>query len=69
MLEFWLASLVGKQQTIEMTEGKSVGGEAPSAPYGYCTLQALVRKGPTLNMTKGKSVGPPLNMGTVLKPW
>ena len=40
-----------------MTEGKSVGGEAPSAPYGYCTVQALVRNGPTMNMTEGKSVG------------
>ena len=55
-----------------MTEGKSVGGEAPSAPYGYCTVQALVRKGPTMNMTEEKSAGgdganpPPLHMGYVL---
>ena len=40
-----------------MTGGKSVGGGAPSAPYGYCTVQALVRKLPTINMTGGKSVG------------
>ena len=41
-----------------MTEGKSVGGEAPSAPYGYCTVQVLVEKRTTvLYMTEGKSVG------------
>ena len=40
-----------------MTEGKSVGGEAPSAPYGHCTVEVLVRKWTTLDMTKGKSVG------------
>ena len=41
-----------------MTEGKSVGGEAPSsAPYGHCTVEVLVGKWTTLDMTKGKSVG------------
>ena len=40
-----------------MTEGKSIGGEAPSGPYGYCTGQALVRNWPIKNMTKGKNVG------------
>ena len=35
---------VGKWPIVNMTEGKSVGGEAPSAPYGYCTVEVLVGK-------------------------
>ena len=36
---------VGKRTTMDMTEGKSVGGEAPSAPLD------LVEKLPTIDMT------------------
>ena len=50
-------ALVGKPPTINMTEGKSVGGEAPSAPYGYCTVEVLVGKWTIIDMTQGKSVG------------
>ena len=39
-----------------MTEGKSVGGEAPSAPFGYCTVLLLVGKWITIDMTEDKSV-------------
>ena len=40
-----------------MTEGKSVGGEAPSAPFGYSTVLVLLGKWTTIYMTEGKSVG------------
>ena len=40
-----------------MTAGKSVGGEAPSAPYGYCTVEVLEGKWTIIDMTQGKSVG------------
>ena len=36
---------VGKRTTMDMTEGKSVGGKAPSAPLD------LVEKLPTIDMT------------------
>ena len=52
-----------------MTEGKSVGGEAPSAPYGHCTVDVLVGKWTTLDMIKGKSVvgeAPPLLLDIAL---
>ena len=40
-----------------MTEGKSVGGEAPSTPSGHCTVEVLVGKWTTLDVTEGISVG------------
>ena len=40
-----------------MTAGKSVGGEAPSAPFGYSTVLVLLGKWTTIYMTEGKSVG------------
>ena len=39
-----------------MTEGKSVGGKAPSAPFGYSTVLVLLGKWTTIHMTEGKSV-------------
>ena len=41
-----------------MTEGKSVGGEAPSALFGYSTVLVLLGMWTTIYMTKGKSVAP-----------
>ena len=40
--------------TIHMTEGKSVEGEAPSAPFGYCTVLFLVGKWITIDTTEDK---------------
>ena len=40
-----------------MTEGKSVGGEAPSAPFGDLAVELFVGKRTTMDMTEGKSVG------------
>ena len=41
-----------------MTGGKSVGGEAPSSPFGYSTVLVLLGKWTTIYMTEGKSVAP-----------
>ena len=43
--------------TIDITKGKSVGGEAPSAPFGYSTVLVLLMKWTNIYMTEGKSVG------------
>ena len=41
----------------DMTEGKSIGAEAPSASFRDCSVLNLVGKCPTVDLTEGKSVG------------
>ena len=46
-----------KRPTIDMTEGKCVGGKAPSALLGDHNVQVLVGEQPTMDMSEGKTAG------------